>query len=141
MKIRYLPLALCASILLSCTAKKTEIKPSLSQQLAGEWQTVSFRVEMPPASGSGTLKVLDVNPQNWEEKMKLQPIRTFFNSNRVYSSEHRNLKGEVIFNPKGIWSLKGDTLIMMDTKPTKGKCCKYKIAIQGNEMELDIKDD
>lgn len=141
MKTTYLPVMLFASTLISCMGKKEEIKPSLSQQIIGEWQNSYLKVEMPTSNNTNVLDILEVTPQNWEKKMKLLPIHTFFNKNRTYHSEHRNLKGTLIYNPAGIWSLKGDTLMMMDTYPIRGKCYKYKIAIDGNNIEFWGKED
>ena len=141
MKTTYLPVMLLASAFVSCMGKKEEIKPSLSQQIIGEWQNTYLKVEMPTSNNTRSLEVLEVTPQNWEKKMKIQPIRTIFNKNRTYHSEHRNLKGTLIYNPAGIWSIKGDTITMMDTYPIQGKCFKYKIAINGDCVEFWGKED
>ncbi|HEY1040749.1 MAG TPA: hypothetical protein VGF30_15145 [Bacteroidia bacterium] len=141
MKKINLLLVLCAPFFYFCSRKKIDIRPSVSQQIVGEWQNVYIRVEMPTANNTNLLQILEISEENSKQKLKLKPLHTSFNANRTYQSEYKNYNGEIIYNPSGIWTIIGDTLVMMDTYPTRGKHCKYKIDMEAGQVALRSKED
>ena len=119
----------------SCT-HETENKSELSNQLIGEWHNTSLKITMNTYKNSDSAVVLEVNEQNWEEKMNIKPIKTFFRADNSYNSEHYSLKDSLIYNPSGKWAIEGDTLHMWDTFPNKGLRYKYKLNITHNKAEF-----
>lgn len=85
---------------------------------------------------SDSTKVLEVMEQNWETVMKAKPIRTFFNADGTYNSEHHNLNDSIVYNPAGKWNVVGDSLFMRDTFPQKGLAYKYRITLDSDIAEF-----
>lgn len=126
---------MCILAFVSCTTDN-ENKSELSEQLIGEWHNTSLKIIMNTYKNSDSTVVLEVSEQNWEEKMNIKPIKTFFRADNSYNSEHYSLKDSLIYNPSGKWEIKGDTLNMWDTFPNKGLRYKYKLTITNNKAEF-----
>ena len=132
---------ICILLLFSCSGNKQkeniqEENRSISGQLIGTWTNTYMKVDMHTFNNSDSTKVLEVNENNWEEKMKIQVIRTFFRANGTYNSEHRNLKDSIVYNPAGNWSIVNDSLLMTDTFPQAGLSYKFKLAIKDSTAEF-----
>jgi hypothetical protein len=108
----------------------------LSKKLVGEWRNVSIKIKMNSYKNADASKDFEVNEKNWEDKMHIKPIRTFYRENSTYNSEHRNLNDSIIYNPAGKWIILDDTLEMIDTFPQRGKVYKYKLFIRDNIAEF-----
>ncbi|MBL7888296.1 MAG: hypothetical protein JNL24_02025 [Bacteroidia bacterium] len=112
-------------MLSSCGSRKNET----SDLLVGTWSNTFMKIEMNTYKGKDTINVLEVNESNWEGKMGIKPIITYFKEDGTYNSEHRNLNDSIIYNPAGKWEIVGDTLLMKDTFPQIGLNYKYKLLI------------
>ncbi len=115
-------LLLITLILFSCSVKNREEgkieKSTIAEDLVGEWRNTSLHVTMNSAHGvSDSVKVLDANESNWEEKVHIKPIQTFFEKDGTYRSDHFSLNDSLLFSAVGTWSISKDTLIMKQTSP------------------------
>src|SRR5688572_19611781 len=119
----------------SCSENSTSDMP-LSQRLVGEWRNVSLRLDMQTYKNTEDSKVFEVSEEEWEAKMRIRPIRTFFRSDGTYNSEHIDLKDSLVYNPAGKWQVVGDTLVMTDTFPKVGASYKYQLVIKGDLAEF-----
>ena len=118
-------------LLLGCEEARVENK-DLSKKLVGEWRNIELQIRMNTFNNTDSVQYFEANEGNWEEKMKIKPIRTFFYANGTYHSEHRNLKDSIIFDPGGKWVIYGDSLIMTDTFPELGLRYSYKLEIRNS---------
>jgi len=120
----------------SCGSRKNET----SNLLVGTWYNTYMKIEMNTYKGKDTLNVLEVNESNWEQKMGIKPIITYFKENGTYNSEHRDLKDSIVYNPAGKWEIVGDSLLMTDTFPQVGLKYKYKLLIskRGNNTMAEF---
>lgn len=114
--------SLVTLILFSCNARNSEVgetqKSTLSEDLIGEWRNISLNVTMHSAHGvSDSVKVLEANESNWEAKVHIKPIQTFFERDGTYRSDHFNLNDSLLFSAVGTWTVSNDTLIMKQTSP------------------------
>lgn len=123
-------------LMFGCEGKKDETR----NLLTGTWQNTYMKIEMNSYKGKDTLSTLEVDESNWEKKMGIKPIITFFKANGTYSSEHRNLQDSIVYNPAGKWEIVGDTLYMRDTFPEAGLNYKYKLSIskQGDKVTAEF---
>lgn len=116
---------LSVAIFCSCGNRKKET----SNLLVGTWYNTYMKIEMNSYKGKDTLNVLEVDDSNWEQKMGIKPIITYFKGNGTYNSEHRNLNDSIVYNPAGKWEINGDSLFMTDTFPEAGLNYRYKLLI------------
>lgn len=136
MKLSFKILLFIIPVLVSCEAEEISENKELEKQLVGEWRNVSLKIKMNTFKNRDTFRIFEVNENNWEAKMRIQPIRTFYRADGTYNSEHRNLKDSLIYNPAGRWAIQGDTIIMMDTFPERALSYRYKIVIKNNIAEF-----
>lgn len=121
--------------LISCQPAPKENKV-VEALMYGEWQNVSLRLSMNSYNNTTEKKDFIVNENEWEKKMNMRPIRTFFRNNGSYISAHYNLEDKLIYCPAGSWAVFGDTIIMRDTFPEQGMAYKYKIKMNRDVVEL-----
>ncbi len=93
-------------------------KPSLAQQLAGEWNNLYLKVDVNSKNNTDSNEVFEADLPQWEEKLKIKPIRTFFRADSTWNSAHYNLKDSLVYNPSGKWWLEGDRLTMLQQFPS-----------------------
>jgi hypothetical protein len=122
--------------LISCDPPAGKENLTLSQRIAGEWKNSALEIRMNTYKDTDSSRVFKVNDQNWEEKMRIRPIRTHFRTGGTYTSEHRNLRDSIIYQPAGTWIVIGDTIIMTDTFPQRGLSYKYHVNIKSGIMEF-----
>lgn len=117
-KVNMLPVG--ALIIFSVIALTAMAQPggSLTKQLVGEWRNRYVKVIMHNEK-TGKATTMEADSATWEAKLHIKPIRTHFKNDGSYFSEYRNLKDSVVRIPSGLWSIKGDTLIMTELKPEK----------------------
>jgi hypothetical protein len=108
----------------------------LEKQMYGEWRNSSLRLLMNSYNNTEETKEFIVKEGEWEQKMKIQPIRTFYRADGTYNSEHRSLNDSLIYNPAGRWVILDDTLIMRDTFPEPGLSYRYKLVVKGGQAEF-----
>lgn len=108
-------------IVFSCATKK-------QSDLVGAWEIDEMKITMHSFQNTDSVKVIEVNGNEWEEKMKARNIQTYFDNDGTYHSVHKNLQDSIIYDPAGTWRIENDTLIIQDTIP-KRVTYKYKIKV------------
>jgi hypothetical protein len=126
-----LPLALCIGCSENDENKYEPFKP-----LIGEWRNIYLKIEMNSYNNSDSTRIFEATELDWEEKMNIRPIRTFFRENGTYNSAHYNLRDSLVYNPAGRWCVFGDTLIMRDTFPQDAAPYKYKLTVRNRLAEF-----
>lgn len=116
-KTRY---ALVLTILFACnesanTKKETD---SFAKQLTGEWNNLSMKIDIQSKNNSDSNEVFEVNRPEWEERLKIKPIRTFFREDSSWNSAHYNLKDSLVYDPSGKWWIEEDKLVMLQQLPS-----------------------
>lgn len=146
--MKYFLIAVLISLFFSCasgqkdkgvasTAAEVDVAENdylsqLEMDLAGTWQNISMLVKVNSFNRSDTSFIVDINEENWDQKMTIKPIVTTIQSDGTYTSEFRNSFDSLMYMPKGTWLLDGDTLIMEDQQATY----KYQIFIDGSRAEF-----
>lgn len=107
-------------ILLACNEAQDNkaAKESNSQQLIGEWNNLSIKIDIRSKNDSDSNEVFEVNRPEWEERLKIKPIRTFFREDSTWNSAHYNLKDSLVYNPTGKWWIENDKLTMLQQFPS-----------------------
>lgn len=85
-------------------------KGPLAKALIGEWRNIYVKIDIKD-------KVMEADSSNWESRLHIKPIRTYFNKDGSYRSEYRNLQDSIVRVSSGIWDLEGDSLVMNETAP------------------------
>jgi hypothetical protein len=120
----------------SCGRKQIPENKLLSGRLTGVWDNLSLKIKMNSFNNTDSTRVFEVDEKDWEQKMRIRPIRTIYRKDGSYNSEHRNLNDSIIYNPAGKWYILGDTIFMTDTFPERGLTYKYHVRIKGNIVEF-----
>ena len=103
------------SLMLSACSPTKNIQDDLHKKLVGEWRNVYVKIKINnPEAGKSV--IMEADSTNWEEKLDIKPIRTFFKEDGTYYSEFRDIKDSITGSPSGLWSLKGDTISMTQNK-------------------------
>lgn len=89
-----------------------------SKDLIGEWNNLSIRIDIQSKNNSDTSEVFEVNRFEWEERLKIKPIRSFFRADNTWNSAHYNLKDSLVYNPSGKWWIKENKLVMLQDFPS-----------------------
>jgi hypothetical protein len=110
---------------------------NLSSELLGEWRNVSIRVTMNTANNSDSTSVFMADESNWEQKLRMKPIRTFYKEDGTYYSEYRNLSDSLFHKASGTWTVHADTLILNQQAPNP-EMYKSKVAIKDGLGEFTI---
>lgn len=92
--------------------------PSQEQQLIGEWNNLSIRIDINSKNNSDTNEVFEVDRPQWEERLKIKPIRSFFRTDSTWNSAHYNLKDSLIYDPSGKWWVADGKLTMLQLLPS-----------------------
>lgn len=113
-------ICLAAIFIVACQGSGSSKKENIVEmkELTGEWNNLSIKVDINSKSNSDTSEVLEVNRPEWEKKLKIKPIRTFFRSDSTWNSAHYNLKDSLVYNPSGKWWLEADKLVMLRDFPS-----------------------
>ncbi len=115
-------------ILCQCQpATKSEGSEEDLNALIGEWRNTTLRVELDKKHGEPS-DVFEVDEATWEETLKIRPIRTFFNEDGSFNSEHYNLQDSLVLNPEGTWSATEDEIVMITVRPFNDTTsCSYSV--------------
>ena len=90
----------------------------LRNSLVGEWRNTYIKVTMNSVNNiEDSTYVLEADSTNWVDVLKLKPIRTFFEEDGTYHSDHYAPDNTLVFSAKGTWDFSGDTLRMKQTSP------------------------
>lgn len=98
--------------------EKKAIVPSQEQQLIGEWSNLSIKVDVNSKNNGDTNEVFEADRPQWEEKLKIKPIRSFFRVDSTWNSAHYNLKDSLVYDPSGKWWLSDNKLTMLQLSPS-----------------------
>ena len=102
-------LVIAISVLLSCNdnKEKEQSQPvddtTTSQKLIGEWNNLYLNVKVDSKKNTAEQEELIVTREEWESKLKIKPIRTFFREDSTWNSAHYNLNDSLVYNPSGKW--------------------------------------
>lgn len=108
---------------------------SQSDSLVGAWINTAMRVEVMADSSY----VYEADESNWEERMGIKPIRTFFRPDSTYLAEYRGLDGEVKQHSAGRWWTQGDTLTMLQSIPDRIEYkCRWSIEADRATFEMFV---
>ncbi len=112
-------MALSTLIVVSCNDQENKkadfVKP---EQMIGEWNNLSIRVDIETKKNTDSSEVLNVEQAEWEQRLKIKPIRTYFRADSTWNSAHYNLNDSLVYNPSGKWWIENDSLIMVQTFPS-----------------------
>lgn len=108
---------LSLAVVCGVTASFAFQQESLRRQLIGEWRNVYLKIHLNINDKTDKPIIAEADSTNWEARLQIKPIRTHFKEDNTYFSEYRNLKDSVIRIASGTWNVKGDSLIMLQTKP------------------------
>lgn len=142
-------LFLAAVILTACSSRNSGPEATstnaLSDDLIGEWRNTYIKVTMNSVSGApDSVMVMEADTANWEQVVRLKPIRTFFNEDGSYHSDHYGLNDSLLFSARGTWAVSNDTLTMDQTTPNVATY-KFKTAINNDVVtfsgRLDFDED
>ena len=86
---------------------------NIEKAIIGEWETVSFAVDVTTANNRDSSYSIKVAEGQWPEKMRLLPARTIF-SEHNYTLIMRNMGDTIVQQHRGIWRLKDDSLMMIE---------------------------
>jgi hypothetical protein len=138
-----------AFILMSCNSGNKEMataeKVQTADDLVGEWRNTTLRVITKSANGiQDSARVLEATLENWEERVRIKPIQTFFEKDGTYRSDHFSLNDSLLFSAIGTWTLSNDTLVMKQTSPNVATY-RLKTSIVNDEVTfsglIDFDDD
>ncbi len=114
--------------------------------LIGTWKNQTINVQMNSYQNGESDSLLVVQPDQWEEILKIKPIVTVFNEDGTFSSDYRNPNDSLVFQSKGEWHFEGDSLVMVEYEVPnsyhvtfEGKKAKFSAVLDWDED--GIKDD
>jgi hypothetical protein len=87
-------------------------------ELIGEWNNLSIRINIQSKNNLDTSEVFEVSRSEWEERLRIKPIRTFFRADSSWNSAHYNLKDSLVYNPSGKWWITENKLVMLQEFPS-----------------------
>jgi hypothetical protein len=107
-------------LFVSCndTVNKEKEITSTSEQLLGEWNNLSMKIDINSKNNTDSNEVFEIDRPQWEEKLKIKPIRTFFREDSSWNSAHYNLQDSLVYNPSGKWWIEDGKLVMLQTFPS-----------------------
>ena len=100
-------------------------------QIIGQWRNDSLYIGVDSHNNTDSTIIAETNSANWEEKLHIKPIRTYFSSDGSYYSEYRNLRDSVFKRPSGTWFIKGDSIIINEVTP-ESTILRLHLTINGN---------
>ena len=117
---RKIIMILLVIISFSCGSSETksEEAPASSSDIIGEWNNIYLKVETITKRNTDSSEVLEVTAAEWNDKLKIKPIRSFFRTDSTWNSAHYDLKDSLIYDPSGKWWLAGDKLTMVQLLPS-----------------------
>ena len=112
------------TILVSCSADKTEQKETKRIDFNGTWTNVNLAVTIQNDNGDSTVIV---NEGEWEKVLGIKPILTTFSADSSFISKYYSLNNDLMFTSSGKWWVEKDTLVMIS------ESAKNKYAFESNE--------
>lgn len=93
----------------------------LTNVIIGTWEAHSLSITMPTHGDSDTTRFLQITPENWNEIVGLEPVKTYFLANGQYYAEYYDLDGNLMKRPKGLWVVNGNTLMYDEKEPARNR--------------------
>ncbi len=90
----------------------------LPKVLPGGWETTYIRVAVNSYMNADSNFVFEIKEENWEQRMQIAPLRTYFEPENKYRREHRALDGSLLSTTRGVWNTFGDTLMLIEPDAT-----------------------
>ncbi len=112
-------------------------KVDLAKALPGGWETTYIRVQVNSYLNADSSFVFEIKEENWEERMQIAPLRTYFQSDNKYRREHRTLDGNLMDATRGVWNTFGDTLMLIEPDATYSYQVKLGNGLGEFSAELD----
>lgn len=100
-----------------------------SQNIIGTWINTELKVDYEDKED------LLISEENWEEKLKIKPIRTTFYPNGKYRSIYRDINDSVVRKVEGRWEIEADSIYLIQMKP-EISIEKYAYKIEGNIIKF-----
>jgi hypothetical protein len=105
----------------STPSAKDEKKSSLGDELIGEWRNTYIKITMHSFNGiTDSLMIMEADTSNWVDVVNMKPIRTFFEADGTYHSDHYSVNDSLLFIAEGTWSTANDTLTLDQASPNAG---------------------
>jgi len=122
---------------MACSNRQMAQK-NLRDEMLGEWRSVSINVTINTVDNSDSSSVFSADESNWEQKLRMKPIRTFYKEDGTYISEYRNLADSVFSKSSGTWIVRADTLTLNQAQPNP-ETYKSKVVIKDDLGEFTIR--
>ncbi|RMG85040.1 MAG: hypothetical protein D6714_06760 [Bacteroidetes bacterium] len=87
---------------------------NLKKTIVGNWETVSFKVDVRTANNTDSSYSFYVGRNEWEQKLNMHPFQTFFRENNTYSMQIMSAADSLVDTRRGLWSVFGDTLMLIE---------------------------
>jgi len=87
------------------------------EQIYGGWLNASMVITT--AYNTDKSAVEKYNEKNWEKDLGIKPLITYYNTDRTYISEYRDLDNILYDTTNGTWELRQDSVVLNQTKPEK----------------------
>lgn len=137
----FFTIIIITALLSSCkpnTAKEEAKAPAtLSEALVGQWRNLTIEVEQLTVNGSDSTRLFRADSSNWESTLGIRPIRTYFNQDGSFRSEHYNLADSLVLNPTGAWKFVNDDLLEMITTAPFQDTTFCRTLIMGDTVRFD----
>ena len=104
--------------LISCNYENNRKTTAPTQQMTGEWSSLSIKVDIQSKNNTDSNQLFEVDRVNWEEVLKIKPIRTFFRADSTWNSAHYDLNDSLVYNPSGKWWIENEKLVMQQMLPS-----------------------
>ena len=111
----------------SCADKK-------QPDVAGVWEIEELKITMNSYRNSDSSRVPEATGKNWEEKMKVRNIQTYYNPDGTYHSVHKTLQDSIFYDPAGTWKIENDTITIQDTIPAR-ITYRFKVKVDQDVVE------
>ncbi|HEX9653019.1 MAG TPA: hypothetical protein VGA99_04865 [bacterium] len=135
-KIKSRSFVMLGLIFCSCSPAQQN-EETLRHAMIGEWRNVSIHVTTNSVNNSDSSAAFAADESNWEEKLRMKPIRTFYLEDGTYYSEYHNLSDSLFHKASGTWSVRSDTLILNQQQPDV-ETYKSKVVLKEDLGEFTI---
>ncbi len=90
------------------------------EALLGTWLSSHLYIKYhTPAGSKDSVSYFAAEPHNWAEVMKAQPQVTIFKKDGTVYTETKNLDGSIKQKATANWSVRGDTLFLIENDPLR----------------------
>lgn len=110
---------LSLSFIFLCSFMAYQKDTSLRNQLIGQWRNLTISINMITVNNTDKNELWECNESNWEQCVKIKPIRTYFKKDNTFYSEYYTLKDSLFNKQSGKWNLKDSILTFFYETPKK----------------------